>query len=305
MNPNRQPTLNDTTNGQGPHLLSDIEKAQQLFGRLKMLYERIPTTTCNRQAHCCALMPEVSYVEFLHVVSALGKLPQDMQTETMEKTIKYFFLNAVRIGNCPFLHHNVCRIYEDRPFTCRAYGLWSKACYEVLVAKNKRAKEPVRAAWKTLGVKLPADVVAYQPAHCEHVTITSDGPITDAELDLIQAEVFSLDSDLKRVKTPTLPFPLKPALPALVRQPCTDVPSLSSRPGPGGEGLGGGEKRFKQLFFSDPSFLLTSTIIGYESCLIEKVTVVREYLSEKRSPRLEQLIGKIRKSLSNGHLSGM
>ncbi|MBW1793130.1 MAG: YkgJ family cysteine cluster protein [Deltaproteobacteria bacterium] len=231
------------------HLLSDIERAKQLFGPLKRLYERIPTTTCNRQAHCCKLMPEVSYVEFLHVVSALGRLPEDVRAETMEKTIKYFFLNAVRIDNCPFLHHNSCRIYQDRPFTCRAYGLWSKAYYEVLVAKNKKAKEPVRAAWETLGVKLPDDVVTYQPAYCDHVTMTSGGPITDAELDLIQAEVFTLDSDLEQ-----------------------------------------GMRQFRQVFFFDPNFLLTSTIIGYRSCLVEKVTVVREYLSKKRSPRLEQLL---------------
>jgi len=231
------------------HLLSDIERAEQLFGPLKRLYARIPATTCNRQAHCCTRMPEVSYVEFLHLDRALGRLPRDVRTETMEKTTKYFFLNAVRIDDCPFLHHNICRIYQDRPFTCRAYGLWSKAYYEVLVAKNRKAKEPVHAAWETLGIKLPDDVVAYQPAYCDHVTITSGGHVTDAEMDLIQAEIFSVDSDLEQ-----------------------------------------GMSRFRQMFFSDPSFLWTSTIIGYQSCLVEKVIVVREYLSQKRSPRLKQLI---------------
>jgi hypothetical protein len=58
------------------HLLSDIERAEQLFGPLKRLYARIPATTCNRQAHCCTRMPEVSYVEFLHLDRALGRLPQ-------------------------------------------------------------------------------------------------------------------------------------------------------------------------------------------------------------------------------------
>jgi Fe-S-cluster containining protein len=235
------------------HLLSDIERAEQLFGPLKQLYEQIPATTCNRQAHCCRRMPEVSYVEFLHAIRALGRLPQDVRTETMEKTTNYFFLNAVRIDNCPFLHHNSCRIYQDRPFTCRAYGLWSKPYYEALVAKNLKAKEPVRAAWESLGVKLPADIVAYQPAYCDHVTVTSDDPITDVGLDQIQAEIFSLDSDLEQ-----------------------------------------GMRRFREVFFSDSSFLLTSTIIGYQSCLVEKVTVVREYLSQKRSPRLKQLIARKR-----------
>lgn len=230
------------------HLLSDIERAGQLFGPLQQLYEQIPATTCNRQAHCCTRMPEVSYVEFLHVVRALGGLPQDVRTEIMEKTTKYFFLNAVRIDNCPFLHQNTCRIYQDRPFTCRAYGLWSKAYYEVLVAKNRKTKEPIRVAWETLGVKLPADVVAYQPAYCDHVTVTSDDPITDVELDLIQAEIFSLDGNLEQ-----------------------------------------GMRQFREVFLCDSSFLLTSTIIGYQSCLVEKVTVVREYLSKKRSPRLKQL----------------
>jgi Fe-S-cluster containining protein len=240
------------------HILSDIEKAQELFGRLKRLYQRIPTTTCNRQTHCCRLMPEVSYVEFLHVVGALGRLPRDVQTETMEKTVTYFFLNAVRIDRCPFLHHNACRIYEDRPFTCRAYGLWSRAYYDELVATNRRAKEPVRAAWKTLGIKLPDDVVAYQPAHCDRVTMTSGGPITDAELDLVQAEIFSLDSNLEQ-----------------------------------------GMRQFRQVFFSDPSFLLTCTIIGYESCLVEKVAVAREYLSFRHkdgrsSTRGKELLERVR-----------
>lgn len=237
------------------HLLSEIEKAQQLFDPLKRLYERIPATTCDRRARCCALIPEVSYVEFLYMLRALGRLHQDVRTEIVEKTIKYFFLNAVRIDSCPFLHHNICLIYEDRPYTCRAYGLWSKTRYETLVAKNKKAKESVRAAWETLGIKLPADVVAYRPAYCDHVTVSPGDPITDAGLDLIQTEILSLEGGLEQ-----------------------------------------GTRRFTQVFFSDPSFLLTSTTIEYRSCLIEKVTVVREYLSNKRSSRLKQLIEGIRKS---------
>ena len=239
------------------HLLSDIEKAQELFGRLKRYYQRIPTTTCNRQTHCCRLMPEVSYVEFLHMVQALGRLPREIQEQALKKTITYFFLNAVRIDTCPFLHHDACRIYEDRPFTCRAYGLWSKAYYDKLVATNRRAKEPVRKAWKTLGVKLPDDVIAYQPAHCDRVTITFGGPIADEELDLVQAQIFSLDNNLEQ-----------------------------------------GMSQYRQVFFSDPGFLLTSTIIGYESCLVEKVKAARQYLSFRdkdggASETAEQIIERV------------
>jgi len=242
-------------------VLSDIKKAQQLLDPLRELYKKIPATTCDRQARCCTLIPEVSYIELLHMVRALGRLPRDVRTEIMEKTIKYFFLNAVQIDSCPFLHHNTCRIYEDRPYTCRAYGLWSAAHYEILVKKSKKAKESIHAAWETLGVKLPLDVVAYQPDYCNRVTITSGNSITDAELDLIQTEIFSLERDLEQ-----------------------------------------GMRRFTQDFLSDPSFFLTSAILGYQSCLIEKVAVVRECLSNKGSSRLKQLIDGIRESIEHSDI---
>jgi Fe-S-cluster containining protein len=232
-------------------LQSDIKKAQGLLGLLGRAYQRIPATSCKRHAHCCALMPEMSYVEFVFMVVALGRLTQDVQTEVIGKIVEHFFSNAVQIGQCPFLHQNACRIYKARPFTCRAYGLWSKAHYESLVAANRKAKEPVRAAWQDLGIRLPDDVVGYQPLYCDQVTTPSGGPVADTDLDLIRLEILRLDGDLRE-----------------------------------------SAQRFQEVFFSDPSFLLTSALIGYRASLVEKITVAKEYMFKKRSARLTQLMDK-------------
>lgn len=65
-------------------VLSDIKKAQQLFDPLRELYKRIPATTCDRQARCCTLIPEVSYIELLHMIRALGRLPQAAAMATLK-----------------------------------------------------------------------------------------------------------------------------------------------------------------------------------------------------------------------------
>ena len=56
-------------------------------------------------------------------------------------------------------------------------------------------------------------------------------------------------------------------------------------------------QRFQEAFFSDPSFLLTSTLMGYRECLAEKITVAKEYVSQKRSARLRQLMDETRAKL--------
>ncbi len=151
--------------------------SQDLLNELRAVYQHIPPTTCRRRAKCCSLLPETSFVEFLHLYQTLGLMPDATTRSVLAKIAAYYLLNSVERLDCPFLDSGSCLIYGWRPFTCRAYGLWSQRYYDEQAARNRQGKEACRAGWKSLGIDLPEEVLNFSQGYC--LSVTSDAMSAD------------------------------------------------------------------------------------------------------------------------------
>ena len=150
--------------------------------RLRKLYHRLPKTVCLRRAHCCALLPEMTFVEALSAVRCLLDLECAARNDLLKRVLKYFFLNAVEITSCPFLNQGACSIYPDRFFGCRAYGLWSQRLYQTRASDDRQAKKALSDQWKKLGVSLPSSVIEFQTPYCPHVKPEGGAGVNDRTL---------------------------------------------------------------------------------------------------------------------------
>ena len=149
---------------------------------LRPAYNLLPPTRCRRKTHCCAMLPEITLLEALTALQQLKSFPPPLRLQITQKLVRYFFLNAVEISACPFLQDAECRIYTDRFFGCRAYGLWSPEHYETIAAGSREAKKNLQQQWRTLGVTLPPDITDYCVPYCHDVHVIGDEKIYDGLL---------------------------------------------------------------------------------------------------------------------------
>jgi Fe-S-cluster containining protein len=112
------------------------------------------------------------------------------------RLVEYFLENAVRIPGCPFLEGTLCRVYETRPYGCRAYGLWSGQAHERQARASAAAKKAVHKAWHGLGIELPRQVTHHRPAYCHQVRARMGPPVSDQDLEAIGREVRALSARL-------------------------------------------------------------------------------------------------------------
>jgi Fe-S-cluster containining protein len=152
---------------------------------LKQTYALLPETRCRRSTRCCSLLPEMTLVEALPVIRRVLEMTEGVRNPLIKKIIEYFFLNPVKITSCPFLEGQDCLVYPDRFFGCRSYGLWSRARYATLAARDRKAKKHLREQWKRLGVCLPKKVVDFQMPYCPWVE--TNGPIIIDDETLLKA----------------------------------------------------------------------------------------------------------------------
>jgi Fe-S-cluster containining protein len=165
----------------------------ELFGQssalrrgLRDVYHLLPETRCRQRALCCSLLPEMTLLEALTAVEQIAAMAPALRMEVTTGVIRYFLMNPVELSSCPFLHGNECRIYQERFFGCRTYGLWSRARYEGEAARNRQAKEVNRRQWERLGVPLSRQVVEFHLPYCTHVEVVggvevNDGLLLEAE----------------------------------------------------------------------------------------------------------------------------
>ena len=163
---------------------------------LKMVYDRLPDTRCLRQGRCCLLLPEMTFLEALQVISAMRSWPPSNRINIMRKMVRYFFGNATEITSCPFLQGSDCLIYPDRFFGCRAYGLWSKDYYQDLADKNRQGKLFLQQQWENLGIPLPEKVVTFEVPYCFQVETAPPVKITDGYLSAASDRIEKLSQDL-------------------------------------------------------------------------------------------------------------
>jgi Fe-S-cluster containining protein len=180
-----------------PEVMADLlSRSLALRQELQDLYRLLPETRCRRRSLCCSLLPEMTLFEALSAVGWLAAMAPAVRMEVTRRFIRYFLMNPVELSSCPFLLGNDCRIYQERFFGCRAYGLWSRARYESEGARHGQAKEFSRKQWEHLGVCLPREVVEFQVPYCLHVEPVSDGMVDDALLLSAQERVEELSGRL-------------------------------------------------------------------------------------------------------------
>lgn len=149
---------------------------------LAAIYRRLPVTRCQRKTCCCSMLPEVTLIEALALLDRLAAMNSAERLGLLKKILTYFFLNAARISACPFLEGNNCRIYEDRFFGCRAYGLWSQVHYHKVAARSRAAKKYIQKQWQDLDVTLPQSVVDFQVPYCPDVQTVENVDMKDTDL---------------------------------------------------------------------------------------------------------------------------
>jgi Fe-S-cluster containining protein len=214
---------------------------------LQDLYARLPATRCRRRARCCALLPEMSWLEALAALDTLRRFSPDRRKHLLGKVLRYFLTNPLEISTCPFLEGAECLIYENRFFGCRAYGLWSPEEYRRRAEANQRAKRNLGEQWLRLGVRLPGAVLDFQVPYCRSLELTSGPSVDDRGLVALEAELENL---------------IDPRDP--------------------------GAGRFRDLYFSDLSFLLAGLRWGVPQALRLKFTVVRDGLRGGTPPGRDQ-----------------
>ena len=163
--------------------LSDLlQISESRLRELQDTYSMLPATRCRRSAHCCSMLPEMTLLEALGAVQLLREQSSPVRHQLIKNIVSYFFINPARLSACPFLAGRDCRIYNNRFFGCRAYGMWSQEYYNSLAAHSRETKKAVQQQWRKLGISLPQQVIDFQLPYCRHVTTVGDNPIDDEGL---------------------------------------------------------------------------------------------------------------------------
>jgi Fe-S-cluster containining protein len=112
-------------------------KVKTLRQRVQEIYKLVDlSTTCPGHCVCCTVAcPQMNYSEFLVIAESLyneGK--KEQRIEILKKSVEYFFSTSL-VKPCPLLNEKRCSVYENRPLSCRMFGLWPNEMYEERVAK--------------------------------------------------------------------------------------------------------------------------------------------------------------------------
>ena len=175
-----------------------LQTRSPLFEELRTAHDLLPPTRCRRKTHCCSMLPEMTLIEALAALQQIKSFPPPLRRQITQKLVRYFFLNAVEISACPFLQGSECRIYTDRFFGCRAYGLWSPEHYEAIATASRQAKNNLQQQWQTLGVTLPSVVTDYCVPYCPDVHVVGEEKINDAILLKTADRIEALSGNLNR-----------------------------------------------------------------------------------------------------------
>ena len=176
-----------------------LVRGRMLFADLQKLYFRLPVTLCECEAPgiCCRFMPEMTLLEALQWIDALARMPQDRRSVMIRRFVFFYLVTPVQQPGCPFLENGGgCGIYRQRPFACRAYGLWSTAAGQARTRQHRDAKKALIRNWRNLGIRVPADAVAFEMDYCTRVqSQTETAPSDDAVMRVLSA-VYALDEPL-------------------------------------------------------------------------------------------------------------
>jgi Fe-S-cluster containining protein len=123
------------------------EKLQAVYNSTDLATTGCEITVC-RCACCRVAMPQMNYSEFVQLATDLwNTVDNAKKVDVICKSIEYFFRNEYEkwgmdslIKPCQFVDKiGRCTVYENRPLSCRAYGLWPQEEYESRVDKFEEA----------------------------------------------------------------------------------------------------------------------------------------------------------------------
>jgi hypothetical protein len=141
-------------------------------------------------------MPEMTLLEALQWIDVLSGMPQDRRVTLMRRFVLFYLVTPLQQPGCPFLEEGGCSVYLQRPFACRAYGLWSATAGKARTRRHRESKKALIRSWRDLGIRVPADAVAFEMDYCTRVHSDADPPPTDGAIMAVLSEVYALDEPL-------------------------------------------------------------------------------------------------------------
>jgi Fe-S-cluster containining protein len=172
-----------------------LDTAGPSFAELEACYRLLPETTCGcmTPGMCCTFLPEITFTEVLQWMNVINRLPVQQRTDQIRKFIDYYFTSPVRHNGCPFLEAGRCGVYAQRPFACRAYGLWSMETGHARTQGNRQSRNELIRQWRRYGVELPAEMVQFEMGYCSEVRCHAPAAATDEGLMAVLAKIYALD----------------------------------------------------------------------------------------------------------------
>lgn len=176
-----------------------LARGQSSFDALQALYLRLPPTQCDCETPgvCCRFMPQMTLLEALQWFDVMARMSAGRRAEMIRQFIFFYLVTPLRQPGCPFLEAGgECSIYRERPFACRAYGLWSSAVGRIRTQQHRDGKKAMIQNWQNLGIRVSADAVAFEMDYCTRVHSQTDSPPTDEVIMEVLSEVYTLDTFL-------------------------------------------------------------------------------------------------------------
>jgi Fe-S-cluster containining protein len=172
-----------------------LETSAPVFAHLQAHYGLLAQTVCICQnpGTCCRFLPEMTFVEALQWMDVIRRLPLSRRVDTIRRFIEFFTTCPLHRGGCPFLEAGRCSVYPQRPFACRAYGLWSMETGRSRTLENRKSRDALICNWKHYGVELPPEKAQVEMDYCAQVRHRPSGVVTDEALMEVLTRVYELD----------------------------------------------------------------------------------------------------------------
>jgi len=155
-------------------------------------------TKCKHRCECCKVaMPQLNYCEAVQILKDLWEKNTDNPKAKIDmicKSIEYFFKSdfdkfdmETLIKPCMLLDKNgMCKVYTNRPLSCRMYGLWPEKDYKERVDKFEDAYKD-----KLKREELPLNT------QCPHVKrVDGSVPITTELIETLYKELNDIDDKI-------------------------------------------------------------------------------------------------------------
>jgi Fe-S-cluster containining protein len=169
------------------------------FDDLQTHYRRLPSTRCECETPgvCCRFMPEMTFLEVLQWIDAMSRLPADRRSALICQFVLFYLITPLRQPGCPFLGKGgECTIYRERPFACRAYGLWGTTTGQARTEQHRDGKKAIILNWRNLGIQIQEDAVAFEMDYCTRVHSNADRSLTDNDIMAVLNDVYALDDSV-------------------------------------------------------------------------------------------------------------